>query len=396
MNNRFEDSDQQAFDRAFERTSSNPASRLQVRARREIALGLGSLAAVVVLAFALVGPWLMRSAGPASPEDPAGPAVSVSTSWLPGFPAYRGTTQYVTGIALGDSFVVATVDGHQIWYGDGESWTEADTSALTGMYIARLVTYAGGVMAFGQKAEAWDAQQWFTGIEIAISPDGKTWTRIPESDLPVFDRAQFMTAASGPAGVVVAGEVVTGEYDRHSFSPQSFTWRSNDGIHWQMSDAIPDWDQWGGALVGGNKGYVAYAVNGLAGASTDGLHWVPNGDQIIYGTRNQQVLALPDGFVAMGTCGGDDWLSTHGNEWHSIGDEVPFQRCEATYAGDGKRVVALTLDGLWQTTNGLIWTQVADLADTDAAPAGTIVVGPRGVIVSPNAVKWSFIPAPEN
>ena len=363
--------------------------------RRPIAIGLIGLIGVALVVVATVEFRAHPAATPATPT----PTPSLYTgldSTLPNEPG-ADPYWYLTGVAVGDTFVMATAGGHQIWYGDGKSWAEADTSMLQGMVIQQLVTYGGGVMAVGGPGASYAP-----GLEVATSSDGRQWTRLQIADPSVFDDVSMLDAVSGPAGVVIwAG---------------SQTWLSDDGVHWQAGDALsPDWSS-SMSVYGGPKGYEAVGgpatvdssggVPSFAAGSSDGLHW-STPPWRLPSDVGVDVVPLPEGFLALAAPGTEahdfDSISSGATGWRRLGNRLPFNRDFGfNLASDGRRAVVTTTEGIWQSTDGQHWTELANMSTTGLNTPWFIVIGKAG-IVSSNNTRGSdpqrtlvFIPAPEN
>ncbi|HAX81064.1 MAG TPA: hypothetical protein DCY40_00655 [Actinobacteria bacterium] len=203
-------------------------------------------------------------------------------------------------VAVGYEEYEDEMDG-AVWTSpDGITWTRVPDGlgVFGGPGDQRIfaVTVGGpGLVAVGEEFRD-DA----LGIAVWVSPDGFAWTRVPD-DAGVLsglgEYSAFSVVAGGP-GLVMVGRVSAGE-----IGSDGAAWWSTDGSTWVRGD--PD-----GALTGpGNQTLVSVvaAGNGLVAAgrddslgeedaavwmSTDGITWVDvSTDPAVFGGQYSQYVA---------------------------------------------------------------------------------------------------------
>jgi hypothetical protein len=269
-------------------------------------------------------------------------------------------------VDVGVSADISDLDA-AVWISpDGISWTRIppDEVAFGGgsdQAMWSVVAGGPGLVAVGSDASGGndDAAVW-------TSPDGVTWSRVP-NDEEVFggdgDQAMWSVAAGGPGLVAVGHDGPIGDWD-------AAVWTSPNGVSWTR---VPHSETlFGGedhqamwSVVPGGPGLVAVGYDHSIGAgvaavwtSPDGVTWtrVPH-DEVVFGGDNWQAMwslvAADSGLVAVGydNSGGNTdaavWTSPDGVTW----SRVPHD--EGVFGGSG-----------WQMMNSVV-----------AASAGLVAVG---------------------
>jgi hypothetical protein len=187
---------------------------------------------------------LLRAATPLEPPPP-----SLAITWEQ-ISAESFTGGELTSLATGGPGVVGVgmaSDGYYsdaaVWISpDGRSWTRVadDTGVFRGnqddgahhsaQWMADITVWRGGFIAVGSDGllgewPDFDAEVW-------LSPDGVTWTRVPEQDALGGPGGQFMCAVTvGGPGLVAVGLDDPSGVDAHAA-----VWLSEDGLTWTRVD----------------------------------------------------------------------------------------------------------------------------------------------------------------
>ncbi len=408
------------------------------RRRRQVGRLVTGLAAVAIIALLVA--WLPgRLSGPAVSPSPTAPSPAPTTAptgapfagirWTeaartggPDSPFLDGDT-VMAGTAWQGGFVlVGNADRGQravVWTAaDGLAWQRDESGPdFSTSVLQTVVPIAGGLLAVGT-ATAGDSA--CAGgvfgcnpafpIRLWTSKDGRTWQRLPDASMAPFGRAQILSVAAGPAGVLAAGDQVPVTGD-----PKPMMWTSGDGRTWraapQFAGAFP------GAVVdavaGSSLGFVAVGrrfgqgPSALGGAwfSTDGSSWteakeVPGGPPEL-----TFVVAAAGGLVAGGSTGTRSIVwSQDGRVWRPADQAaVPFALGGSgpTLLSDGGRILALGFDaggapGAWTSGDGSAWQVVpqrgAPTLDGSGfgvlSSAGALLVEPAGAGGSGQTVLW--------
>jgi hypothetical protein len=277
---------------------------------------------------------------------------------------------------------------------DGITWSPVpyDEAVFGGAGIQSMLSVTGGgpgLVAVGSDGAGGDRD-----AAVWTSPDGITWSRVPDDDA-VFggERTEVMfdVTAGGP-GLVAVGAAATGD------ESEAAVWTSPDGITWSR---VPDDDavltgeglQGMSGVTPGGPGLVAVGATESPGesdaavwTSPDGITWsrVPNDDAIFGDDGVQWMMSVTGGgpgLVAVGwVASGDDrdaavWTSPDGITWSRVPND------EKVFGGEGSQsMVSVTAAGLGLVAVG--WEASGD--DRDAA-----------VWTSPDGITWSRVPHDE-
>ncbi len=251
--------------------------------------------------------------------------------------------------------------------------------------MASVAVGGPGVVAVG-----YDGPVAFEDAVVWASPDGFTWTRIPD-DETVFNGGWGQSMSSVVA--VGSGLVAVG-YDTSGGGGDAAVWTSADGVTWVRvphDEAIFDGDELqemsSVAAVGSGLVAVGHDVSGgdsdaAVWTSPDGLTWtrVPHDETVFGGTSDQEmssVAAVGSGLVAVGhdSSGGEGdaavWTSPDGLTWTRVPhDETVFGgdywQAMNSVAAVGPGLVAVGYDGpgtdpdaaVWTSPDGLTWTRM--------------------------------------
>lgn len=223
-----------------------------------------------------------------------------------------------------------------VWISDdGREWASAtsiDRGAFDHGEMADVVATGGGLMAVG---DVWDSGG---PIHPAVwtSPDGLSWSMIPDDPFGTTDGRLMMQLAAGEGGIVAVGQAVLPEGDGPG--PVS-AWWSSDGTRWEPADVGSfGLDLAIGDLIGFGRGFALGASRGaqdpLVWVSSDGRTW---GDPIRLPTRPETDSSFVDG------------LATDESVLIAVGDDVVFDESHGPATGGAS---------IWMSSDGVDWTQV--------------------------------------
>jgi hypothetical protein len=284
-------------------------------------------------------------------------------------PSFHAPVGVMEAVIAGGPGLVAVGDGCSrslprchaaVWTSsDGHAWTRVDDSSVfdVGTYPAGRwgemtdVTAGGpGLIAVGREAR--DSGQ---RAVVWTSPDGSTWTRLPNSS--DFDHGTIEAVTAGGPGFVAVGTEINGA------KTVAAVYTSADGVAWKQGATVPDFD------LGGTG---SFNDGRTRGAMTDVV--VNHGVIVAVGS-----VCAPSG----GACRAAVWTSSDGITWARVPDEAGFDgnMYAATAWRDG--FVAVGDDGhdkaprAWFSPDGTTWTRVADVAGLDGAFSAVIALDDR-------------------
>ncbi len=247
-----------------------------------------------------------------------------------------------TGPTVGHVAVVGRINNDAAAWtsSDGVAWEPvAGGSTFVEAPETRMTTVVAGPGGFvsggwaGVVNQPGSARFW-------TSPDGSSWTRLP--DTPAMADGRVAAIAAGPGGLVAVG--TTGPVGH---ATGSAVWRSADGRSWERVDG-GDMFRAGqmASVAAGGPGYVAVGSDLASRAamiwlSTDGRTWgvAPSQDSLVYhglGITMADVVAGPSGeLVAVGHFlfgqqfgQGTAWTSPDGRTWTRMPDQASFGQGE--------------------------------------------------------------------
>jgi hypothetical protein len=406
---------------------------------------VGSAAAAVVVAVALVGGLLSRvnapgiahgspsaSPGPRSsdvvggspsPSDqPDGIAVWTSLSWQKTSPVPFESDETIVNdaIAVGDGFIAVgtTQIGDQltgrVWLSpDGRSWERIDDPGIATFVPARVLAVGETLVVLGDRpATAGDRVK---NVELWHSDDGRKWAQGPTLPVP---------GDAGPAAGGDAGILLPVDRDMYVIGPDLASW--NKTTTWPA-------DVYLGTPVWSGGRWIQPGATGVVGAnaptsasiwtSSDGAIWVaasvdpsPGAVFRIYPAQDG-VLALGQSANLCVVCygvfipSGVAWASADGQTWTGIDPGLlDLDRSHnVRFVGDGRRLLEVapvprTLGDTpassvaSQTLDGRAWTPVGGTALDASVLAGHLVVGAKGVAILPGGTvdltSGAFHPQP--
>jgi hypothetical protein len=409
---------------------------------------VGSAAAVVVVAVALVGGLMTRSEPTATGSPPASiltaaassPATaSPIASVIPSLPPvaswasvsfvavpvgpfeFRGGTTFVAdAIADGDGFVAVgytaarQVVGHVWLTADGRTWRRIDGDWLVGLIPDQVMSIGDRLVMLARRDVPGDLDP----VELWTSEDGETWTNGPN---PLGATGNGRAAAAGPSGILVRsqGKTFTIGPDLRAWSTTTETWPSDVEIG-EPAAGDGFWIQPGATGMG-----AASAVSkGAIWTSSDGASWEP-ASLTDPGGVVSSVHRVDGGWVAVGSTGNVGcrvcfgpiivtniaWFSATGRDWARIPEPGSPQKNPfwgASFVGDGHRLVAIkggvvTAIGektvemsaeMTETIDGVSWTAIGVAPTTRPVSLDEAVfVGRRGLAVLPGGVLGDTGPA---
>lgn len=220
----------------------------------------------------------------------------------PGLPARSGASPTATAVA-GPS-----------------SWTMVHTESLPNGGLADVVEFGGRLVVVGSTG---------AGPIILTSPDGRTWTRLPDDPGLVSEGTAGIRSVVAWKGSLVAVGTGDGQY---------VVWQSGDGHSWTLafqSKPVTAEDYANGLRFEGGMGSVAAGpatlvatgvtagglaedLGGAAWRSRDGLEWISAGPTIalLRGPIWDVASDARGGFVAVGGIGGAvTWTTVDGERW---------------------------------------------------------------------------------
>lgn len=274
--------------------------------------------------------------------------------------------------------------------------------AGTDVSVRGGLSWQGGYLLYGEDAVALP-----TGVFglVWVSPDGRSWQRVPAdygtSMQVVFGDAPIVGAAARGDTLVVVGQLAHATLGTAGIA----LWTSHDGMKWtEVIGAPSEFASVSSAgIVAGPDGFVVYGTSQPLGEpahptilySEDGTAWtqvpVPNARA---GEGVTSVAAMGDGFAAVGgnigTGGtGAAWWSQDGQTWHSgtVDSAGPLYRVVPWTDGEIRALsssrstcsACLNPEITWSSTDGgRSWRQLGDRMLT---PYGDTTIYDEGRLV---------------
>jgi hypothetical protein len=325
----------------------------------------------------------------------------------------------------------------------GYLWTRVDPQQFSGVGLdAVSVTRDGRLVGLGNSLTAEGSDGSPRQPTTWTSPDGRSWTRQPDSAAFVSKRAFWEEGVRNlirtESGFIAVGT----ESQEDASQADAAAWLSPDGVMWTratVKDRIGrTMDQvvaaTGGLVALGEAAYDFHAGFGAGTAiwtSRDGRAWTRVADTVgpPHGTRLQSVVSRPGGFLATSTFELDEaqagtprppptagiWTSNDAIHWQPIsGTPLGLNdliRTDGGYLAVGSGVADHSAHAIaWCSTDGRTWTSAilpppADLP-TGARPyVERVVSGPTGFLAfgerddtfaeigwsSPDGVTWTAV-----
>jgi hypothetical protein len=220
----------------------------------------------------------------------------------------------ITALAAGGDGVIAfcydppSSQSTSLWTSaDGLSWRPVAQAAgvFASADVASVAQTSQGLAAGGSVGPRGQGQ----GAGIWTSPDGFTWTKVP-NDAGIFgdgsDGSEVIQVVAGPRGILALGQrvVVTTQGGR---AFEQIAWASPDGVHWRQAvTPFFDSNEYFGQVVAWQGGFVQFTDEGgetIVWSSPDGLTWTRVGsDELFDGTaRVSSATGFQQGVAAVGT-----------------------------------------------------------------------------------------------
>ena len=359
------------------------------------------VAAAAVIALVAVALPVLRGQLPAGGASPtaSNPAPTATPSPSPSPTAVATASDGSSIVADGPSVTWATVPLRQ--FGSNTVWAVG-------------AAQVGGTLV----VIAYDSTQNDMKPVIFESTNGTDWIRVP-TDGAEFAHARLDYLLPIPGGLLLVGESLEpdplcagGALGCNPISAM-FMWRSSDGHTWQRLPAATTapFDRVGSvSMSSGPKGLVAFGLRFPATGvesknvvlhSADGISWssadFPDQNGGSSGVLVQQVIATPNGFVAVGSAdqapgsgaavGGAAWYSPDGLTWTRA--TTPAGSTELTrYAAAGSTGMVATSNGLWVSADGKTW-QTADTSPFTNGSSWITGDGDQILVISGPSVYWS-------
>ena len=235
-----------------------------------------------------------------------------------------------------DGLTWSRVPHHEVVFG-GPDFSEMTAVTAGGPGLVAVGTSAGfgggAALVEGESAVDESAAVW-------TSPDGLTWTRVPP-DEAVFGgpgwQSMFDVTVGGP-GLVAVGQDGGDQFWGNSLDDRPAVWTSPDGLTWTK---VPDQDAFGRnstmlGVTAGGPGLVAVGVGSVSASgvahvwiSSDGLGWsqvTHDNPADVRGLMWDATVGGP-GLIAAGCCEEPTpvWTSADGLTW-SPAPDVSFTR----------------------------------------------------------------------
>jgi len=316
--------------------------------------------------------------------------------------------------------------------------TPAPATNWTGLSsIANLATGPAGATSITRWTRGYiairDASTQDGTLTAWTSPDGTTWTKIPDGTFGSHPTAE---AAQDGDQVVLA-----------TWGGSVGVWASTDGLHWSQA-AISGPPIGGRGMAGTSAGVVALmddpqntlfsdmgnsvilntginsfhgiavaghrwvivgqgsgtnpATGPAAWSSDDGVSWSQAFVESAPGVSLAKVVAGRDGFVALGSGPAADsaptlWTSPDGQAWHRDSGDLPNLR-SVSFTGDGTHILGFGVGSsgkfeVWASLDGQAWTKLALAGDTSALLSNTDItayaLGDGVLLVTPDGAWYS-------
>lgn len=275
---------------------------------------------------------------------------------------------------------------------DGVNWfrvphDESVFGGPGGQLMSSVTVTPGGFVAAGI-----DTGRTQSDAAIWTSPDGLTWSRVPDTEAVLGGAGQqsISIVASSSSGLVALG--FDEEYAERG-SNGTALWISADGLVWTEVAPGPDLGVDQGptlgrirtSVVGAPSGFIAFGSSAVW-QSADGTIWSPSSIPPLP-SGVSRVIADGDGYLAVDEDEVRVWRLVDGSEWTLQADDGPLLA--------GATIEALTLFnggyvGVGLGGEGSEFHGVAGPILNGAAAADSLVVAPTSETGLITAEQWTF------
>ena len=249
--------------------------------------------------------------------------------------------------------------------GFGDDWSRVvhDEAAFGGaseVFAMGLAAGASGLVAVGTDGRA-DPSFPETNAAVWTSPDGVSWTRVPDRALLGPGGQGINGVAFGETGFVAAGWHTTGDQSALTFNEDAAVWASPDGESWERV-ADPE------GVFGGPPNEVQFGVDPQLVPTGQSMNDVVNGGPGFVAVGDDEV----DGRAAV-------WTSPDGQSWSRVpADAQAFGSRRPEDGGVSLLGVAAAEDGRLVAVGG-------DWGQSDVG----------AVLLSADGVSWTRAPHDE-
>jgi len=277
--------------------------------------------------------------------------VKTGKNAIMGHAVWAAGSYWASGMAYTDPSVTDPGVAHFWRSDDGRSWDQIGTINLgpcrksSCPYIGPMAVNAAGTLVLG-----WVQGGKGVASGTYVSPDGKTWTRIPDATLGLVEDSVFDLIAFGAGYLLVVAP----------YEGPGVVWASADGTTWTRSGELPV-----------NIDGVRLATDGrrvvaeLDSCVPDACHseaWIQADD----GTWSRQASWQGDTLTAVVYSGDAFFLtgwvdsrprvrtSVDGLTWKEVDSDLTFDTCEAHWAAGGNGGIVMgddTCYRLWFSTS---------------------------------------------
>lgn len=207
--------------------------------------------------------------------------------------------------------------------------------------------------------------------EVWSSPDGVNWTlEVPIT--PFIERTNHATVVHNGKLYVIGG-LINSTYE----SVLHDIWATSNGVHWELINPSPQFDERGGHQVVSHNGQM-WLIGGNNGVSTkhdiwssvDGIQWTSHKNAAYFYARADHQLFVYDnkiwmvggGFPRINAVHSDVWSSPDGTTWSRVTENTTMNRIvnHSAVVFNNKMVIIggsefEDFDAVYSSTDGITW-----------------------------------------